>query len=69
VIYSPDGESLVTAYRDGTIKLWPVPPRKPVLTIVCISLVLWLSVVVGLQLCQRVLNLWFNRKSPARSAV
>jgi WD40 repeat protein len=68
VIYSPDGKSLVTAYRDGTIKLWPVPPRKPLLTIVCISLVLWLSVVVGLQLCQRLLNWWFNRKSRAHSA-
>ncbi len=67
-IYSPDGKALVTAYRDGAIKVWPVPPRKPLLTIVGISLVFWLSVVVGLQLCQRLLNWRFNRKSRAHSA-
>src|SRR5262249_54139193 len=32
-LYSPDGKTLATAHRDGTIRLWDVPPRKPLLAI------------------------------------
>jgi WD40 repeat protein len=48
--YSSDGKTLVTAYEDGTIKLWDVPPRKSMLTTLALSLVLWFTLLFGFPL-------------------
>jgi WD40 repeat protein len=52
-LYSPESHSLAIKYSGGTIRVWDVPPRKPVLAILGGSLVLWLSVLVGIQLWGR----------------
>jgi WD40 repeat protein len=62
-LYSPDGKTLATAHRDGTIRLWDVPPRKPILAILALSLVLWFALLVGVRLGKRLvrrtrLSLW-----------
>jgi WD40 repeat protein len=64
-LYSPDGKTLATAHADGTVRLWDVPPRKPVLAIVGTSLVLWLSVLVGIRLWGRLVRWWFRMRRPA----
>jgi WD40 repeat protein len=56
VLYSPDGKILATVHDDGTVRLWDVPPRKPVLAILGVSLVLWFGLAVGVQLWIRVLR-------------
>jgi WD40 repeat protein len=61
-LYSPDGKTLATSHGDGTIKVWDIPPRKPVFQIVGVSLVLWLSVIVGLQIWRRLLGWWLSPK-------
>ncbi len=48
-LYSPDSKTLATAHTDGKVRLWDVPPRKPVLAILGMSLVLWLSVLVAIR--------------------
>jgi WD40 repeat protein len=55
-LYSPDGKTLATAHRDGTIRLWDVPPRKPILAILALSLVLWFALLVGVQLGKRLVR-------------
>ncbi len=57
-MYSPDGKTLVTAYYDGTIQVWDVPPRKPIAPIAGLSAVLWLSIVVSYQVWCRILGWW-----------
>jgi WD40 repeat protein len=52
-LYSPDGKTLATAHTDGKVRLWDVPPRKPVLAILGISLVLWLSILIAIRLWVR----------------
>jgi WD40 repeat protein len=56
VLYSPDGKTFATGHRDHTIRLWDVPPRKPVLAILGVSLVLWFGLIVGAQLWTRLLR-------------
>ena len=53
VLYSPDGKTLATAHRDGTVRLWDVPPRKPMLAILGTSLVLWFALLLSIQLGQQ----------------
>jgi WD40 repeat protein len=65
-LYSPDGQSLATVHRGGVIKVWDVPPRKPVLAIIGTSLFLWLSVLVGVQLWQRFLRMGRGEAPPPR---
>jgi WD40 repeat protein len=64
VLYSPEGQILATAHSDGAIRLWDVPPRKPILAILGTSLLLWLAVLVGLQLCTRLVR-WRLRRLAA----
>ncbi len=59
---SANGRTLVTTNIDGTITVWDVPTRKPVILIACLSLVLWLSIVTGIQLLQRLIAWWFAAK-------
>jgi WD40 repeat protein len=66
-LLSPDGKSLATTHENGTIKVWDVPPRKPVFTTVAGSLVLWLSVIVAIQLWSRLTGWWFGRKAKISS--
>jgi WD40 repeat protein len=55
-LYSPDGKTLATAHRDGTIRLWDVPPRKPLLAIFALSLVLWFALLLGVRLGKRLVR-------------
>jgi hypothetical protein len=55
-LYSPDGKTLATAHADGKVRLWDVPPRKPLLAIAGTSLTMWLFVLVGVQLWVRLLR-------------
>ncbi len=55
-LYSPDGKTLATAHDDGKVRLWDVPPRKPVLAILLMSLVLWLSGILAIRLLVRGIN-------------
>jgi len=52
-LYSPDSKTLATTHEDGTVRIWDVPPRKPVPAILGMSLVLWLSMLVAIRLCAR----------------
>ncbi len=52
-LYSSDSHSLAIKFSGGTIRVWDVPPRKPVLAILGGSLVLWLSVLVAIRLWVR----------------
>jgi WD40 repeat protein len=61
-LYSPDGKTLATAHSDGTIKVWDIPPRKPLLRIAGLSVALWLLTIVGLQVLQCLLGWWFSRR-------
>ncbi len=56
VLYSPDSKTLATAHKDGTVRLWDVPPRKPMLAILGTSLVLWFALLLSIQLGQRFLR-------------
>jgi WD40 repeat protein len=51
--YSSDGKTVVTAHEDGTIKLWNVPPRKSMLAILGLSLVLWFALLLSVRLVIR----------------
>jgi WD40 repeat protein len=62
-LYSPDGKTLITMYADGTVKVWDVPPRKPVFLLFGFTSVLWLAVLVGVQLWRRLVRWWFSRKA------
>jgi WD40 repeat protein len=55
-LYSPDGRTLATAHEDGTIRLWDLPPRKPILSILAASLVLWLALLLGIRLGERLVR-------------
>jgi WD40 repeat protein len=55
-LYSPDGKTLATAHTDGTIRLWDLPPRKPVLAILAASLVLWFALLPGIRLGKRLVR-------------
>jgi WD40 repeat protein len=52
-LYSPDGKTLVTAHKDGTIRVWNVPPRRPVFRIIGVSLGIWLALLVGVNFLAR----------------
>jgi WD40 repeat protein len=65
VLYAPDGRTLATAHADGTVRLWDVPPRKPLLALLGTSLVLWLSVLVGIRLWGRLVRWWFRARRSA----
>jgi hypothetical protein len=45
--YSSGAKILVTAHEHGIVKVWEVPPRKPVVTILGVSLVLWFALLLG----------------------
>jgi WD40 repeat protein len=61
VLYSPDGQTLATLHPEGVIRLWDVPPRRPSLAIFGTSLVLWFTVLIGCQLCTRLVRWWLRR--------
>jgi WD40 repeat protein len=52
-LFSPDGKTLAAAYQDGTIRIWDVPPRKPVGFILGLSAALWTVIVAGAWLLRR----------------
>ncbi len=62
-LYAPDGKTVATAHEDGTIRIWDVPPRKPVLALFGVSLVLWLAPLVGVQLLGRLLRRFRRRRA------
>jgi WD40 repeat protein len=67
VLYSPDSKTLATCHNAGAIRLWNVPPRKPLLAIFVVSLVIWLTVLVGMQLWTRLIRRFGRRRSAATS--
>jgi WD40 repeat protein len=68
-LYSTDGKTLATAHEDGTVKVWDVPPRKPVWLLVGVTSAFWLTTVVGLQLWRRVVRWWFRGKAVRASDI
>jgi hypothetical protein len=40
-MFSPDSKTLATAHGDGTIRLWDIPPRRPIWLIIGVSTMLW----------------------------
>ena len=44
-LFSPDSKSLATSYDDGTVRIWDVPPRKPLGTLFAASLGSWLGIL------------------------
>jgi WD40 repeat protein len=51
--FSPDGKLLAARYNDGVIRIWDVPPRKPLGFILGLAASLWAVIVGGLWLVRR----------------
>jgi WD40 repeat protein len=69
-LFSPDGKLLAARYQDG-VRVWDVPPRKPVGLILGLSAALWGITVTGACLLRRLAPRDASRKvcpSRARSA-
>jgi WD40 repeat protein len=66
-VYSADGKTLATAHEDGTVRVWDLPVRKPLLSILGTTSVLWLGVLVGLQCWGQVVRWKFRHFVRARS--
>lgn len=46
-IFSPDGKTLATLYKDKFVKLWELPLRKPLGLVCCLSFVFWFLALGG----------------------
>ncbi len=61
--FSPDGKTLATEHCDGTVRLWDLPIRKPLLADFGFTLALWSALMLGI----RLLGWWVRRPTPALS--
>jgi WD40 repeat protein len=52
-VYSADSKLLATAHEDGTVRIWDVPPRKPLVAILGVSFGLWALVILAITLVGR----------------
>jgi WD40 repeat protein len=57
--FTPDGQTLITVHHDGTLCIWDVPPRKPWLWVIFLTILCWLPPVLVVWL------LWRRFASPA----
>ena len=48
-LFSSDSKTLAAMYDDGTIRIWDVPPRKPLLTVLGMAFAVWLAILATLR--------------------
>jgi len=49
-LFSPDGSTLATLHDNGTIRIWHVPPHKPLVWVLGTAFALWLAILVAVRL-------------------
>jgi len=47
--FSPDGKTLATLHNDNRIRIWDVPPRKPLVLPLVVSAVMWLAILLAVR--------------------
>jgi WD40 repeat protein len=62
-LFSPDGKTLATVHGDGTIQIWDVPPRRPLLVTLGLTACLWSILLFGSALVRKLVR----RRGPERN--